>query len=86
MKLKKIPMRTCVVTKEKCEKRDLIRIVRTSDGEVIVDPTGKANGRGAYLKKEIEVIKKAQNSKILEKVLEIEIPSSVYEEAIHLCK
>lgn len=86
MKLKKIPMRTCVVTKEKCEKRDLIRIVRTSDGEVIVDPTGKANGRGAYLKKEIEVIKKAQNSKILEKVLEVEIPSSVYEEAIHLCK
>lgn len=86
MKLKKIPMRTCVVTKEKCEKRDLIRIVRTPDGEVIVDPTGKANGRGAYLKKEIEVIKKAQNSKILEKVLEVEIPSSVYEEAIHLCK
>ena len=86
MKLKKIPMRTCVVTKEKCEKRDLIRIVRTPDGEVIVDSTGKANGRGAYLKKEIEVIKKAQNSKILEKVLEVEIPSSVYEEAIHLCK
>lgn len=86
MKLKKIPMRTCVVTKEKCEKRDLIRIVRTPDGEVIVDLTGKANGRGAYLKKEIEVIKKAQNSKILEKVLEVEIPSSVYEEAIHLCK
>ena len=86
MKLKKIPMRTCVVTKEKCEKRDLIRIVRTPDGEVIVDSTGKANGRGAYLKKEIEVIKKAQNSKILEKVLEVKIPSSVYEEAIHLCK
>lgn len=86
MKLKKIPMRTCVVTKEKCEKRDLIRIVRTPDGEVIVDPTGKANGRGAYLKKEIEVIKKAQNSKILERILEVEIPSSVYEEAIHLCK
>ena len=86
MKLKKIPMRTCVVTKEKCEKRDLIRIVRTPDGEVIVDSTGKANGRGAYLKKEIEVIKKAQNSKILERILEVEIPSSVYEEAIHLCK
>lgn len=86
MKMKKIPMRTCVVTKEKCEKRDLLRIVRTKDGEVLVDPTGKANGRGAYLKKEIEVIKQAQNSKILERILEVEIPSWVYEEAIKLCK
>ena len=86
MKIKKIPMRTCVVTKEKCEKRDLLRIVRTKDGEVLVDPTGKANGRGAYLKKEIEVIKQAQNSKILERILEVEIPSWVYEEAIKLCK
>ena len=86
MKTKKIPMRTCVVTKEKCEKRDLLRIVRTKDGEVLVDPTGKANGRGAYLKKEIEVIKQAQNSKILERILEVEIPSWVYEEAIKLCK
>ena len=86
MKAKKIPMRTCVITKEKCEKRDLLRIVRTPDGSVIIDPTGKANGRGAYLKKYIEVIKKAEKSKILERVLEVEVPISVYEEAINLCK
>ena len=86
MKMKKIPMRTCVVTKEKCEEKDLLLIVKTKDGEVLVDPTGKANGRGAYLKKEIEVIKQAQNSKILERILEVEIPSWVYEEAIKLCK
>ncbi|HIS86575.1 MAG TPA: YlxR family protein [Candidatus Caccenecus avistercoris] len=86
MKAKKIPMRTCVITKEKCEKRDLLRIVRTPDGSVIIDPTGKANGRGAYLKKDIEVIKKAEKSKILERVLEVEVPISVYEEAINLCK
>ena len=57
MKVKKNPMRTCIVTKEKCEKKDLLRIVRTPEGIVIVDPTGKANGRGAYLKKDIDVIK-----------------------------
>lgn len=81
MKVKKIPMRSCIVTKEKCEKKDLLRIVRTPDGEVIVDPSGKANGRGAYLKKEIDVINKAEKTKILEKILEVEIPASVYEEA-----
>ncbi len=86
MKVKKVPMRTCVVTKEKCEKRDLLRIVRTPEGNVIVDPTGKANGRGAYLKKDVEVIKKAQTSKILERILEVDIADSVYEEAIRLCK
>ena len=86
MKAKKIPMRTCVVTKEKCEKRDLLRIVRTPSGDVIVDPTGKANGRGAYLKKDTEVINKAKNSKILERILEVSIPDCVYEEALSLCE
>ena len=86
MKQKKIPMRTCVVTKEKCEKKDLLRIVRTPEGSVIVDPTGKANGRGAYLKKDAEVIKKAQNSKILERILGVNIPDSVYIEALNLCE
>ena len=81
MKLKKIPMRTCVVTKEKCEKKDLLRIVR-----IIVDLTGKANGRGAYLKKDAEVIKKAQASKILERVLEVAIDDSVYEDALKNCE
>ena len=86
MKVKKIPMRTCVITKEKCEKRDLLRIVRTPSGDVIVDPTGKANGRGAYLKKDIQVINKARASKILERILEVSIPDSVYDEALSLCE
>ncbi len=86
MKIKKIPMRSCVVTKEKCEKKDLIRIVRTPEKEVIVDLTGKHNGRGAYLKKDLEVIAKAEKTKILERVLEIKIPESIYEEAKKLCK
>ena len=86
MKTKKIPMRTCVVTKEKCEKKDLLRIVRTPEGDVIVDITGKANGRGAYLKKDIEVINKAEKTKILERVLEVSISSEVYENAKNLIK
>ena len=86
MKIKKIPMRTCVVTKEKCEKRDLLRIVRTPEGQVIVDPTGKANGRGAYLKRREDVIKQALETKILEKILEVPVTSSVYEQAISLCE
>ena len=56
MKQKKIPMRTCVVTHEKCEKRQLIRVVRDPNGKVIVDESGKLNGRGAYLKKDKDVI------------------------------
>ena len=86
MKIQKIPMRSCVVTKEKCEKRDLLRIVRTPDGNVIVDVTGKSNGRGAYLKKDIDVINKAEKTKILERVLEVEISKEVYEEAKNLIK
>ena len=80
MKVRKIPMRTCVVTKEKCEKKDLIRIVRTPEGDVIIDHTGKANGRGAYLKKEISVFEKAKKTGILTRHLEVEIPEQIYEE------
>ena len=78
--MKKIPMRSCVVTGEKCEKRELIRVVRDNTGKVFVDVTGKANGRGAYLKREIEVIKRAKQNKILDRRLEIQVPDNIYEE------
>jgi len=80
MKQKKEPLRTCVVTREKTNKMNLIRVVRTPEGSVIVDPTGKANGKGAYLTKSIEVINKSEKNKILDKVLEVEVPESIYEE------
>lgn len=80
MKVKKIPLRTCVITKESLPKQELLRIVRTPEGEVKVDITGKLNGRGAYIKKDLEVLQKAQKSKILEKRLECKIEDSVYEE------
>lgn len=85
MKQKKIPMRMCVVTKEKIEKKNLIRIVDTKDG-IIVDQTGKVNGHGVYLKKDIEVIKKAKDNKILNKVFEKDVGESVFDKAIELCK
>ena len=80
MKVKKIPLRTCVVTKETLPKVELLRIVRTKDQNVMVDLTGKANGRGAYIKKDISVLEKAKKSKILEKRLEGKIDDSVYDE------
>lgn len=84
MKTKKIPMRSCVVTKEKYPKMELVRIVRTPENEVIVDLTGKANGRGAYLKKDIAVIEKAQKTKVLNKILEIEVKEEIYNELKNL--
>ena len=86
MKQRKIPMRTCVVTREKCEKMNLVRVVRTTEGAVEIDLTGKKNGRGAYLKKDIEVFEKAEKSKILEKFLEVEINNEFYEELKSLLK
>lgn len=80
--MKKIPLRTCIVTKEKCEKHELLRIVRTPEKEIIFDKTGKANGKGAYLKRDKEVILKAQKNKILNRVFEMEVPDEVYAEAL----
>ena len=83
MKQRKIPMRTCVVTKEKYPKSELIRVVRDNLGNISVDLTGKKNGLGAYLKKDIDVINKAFSGKILERYLEALIPQEIYDE---LCK
>jgi predicted RNA-binding protein YlxR (DUF448 family) len=82
MKTKKIPLRKCVVTGERFEKRQLMRVVRTPEGQVIYDKTGKANGRGVYLSKNKEVINKAKKTNVLKKHLEIEIPESVYDDLI----
>ena len=80
MKIRKIPMRTCVVTRERLPKQELIRVVRTPEGTVIIDQTGRANGRGAYLKRDLETFEKAKKNRILNRQLEIEVPDSIYEE------
>lgn len=80
IKQKKIPMRSCVVTKEKYPKKELIRVVKDNLGNVTVDVTGKANGRGAYLKKDLEVVKLARKTKVLDRHLQIEVKEEVYDE------
>lgn len=77
--MKKVPMRTCVVTKEKLPKNELIRVVRT-DENVVVDLSGKINGHGVYLKRDEAVIDLAQSKKILDHLLDTNIDDEVYEE------
>lgn len=86
MKVKKNPMRKCVVTNERVEKKSLLRVVKTPDGEVIYDQSGKANGRGAYLTKSKAVIEKARKSKVLNRHLEAEVPESVFEELLKVAE
>ncbi len=69
----------CVVTREKLPKAELIRVVKTDSG-VIVDETGKINGHGAYLKKDLSVFEQAQKNKVLNKVLETEVSDEVFDE------
>ncbi len=86
MSFKKIPLRTCIVTKEKHPKFELVRVVINKDKEIFVDKTGKLNGRGVYLKKDAQVIKKVKENKILEKVFGQTIDNSIYEELEELIK
>lgn len=79
MKTRKIPMRSCIVTREKLPKGELIRIVKF-DGVVSVDPTGKKNGKGCYIKKDLDVLEKAKKTHVLEMVLDTQIEDSIYEE------
>ena len=86
MKVKKTPMRSCVVTNERLPKMELLRIVKTPEGEVKPDLTGKLNGRGAYIKKDEATLDKAIKSKALERHLECKIEESVYEEIRNIVK
>ena len=78
--MKKIPLRRCVVTKEQLPKGELLRIVKNKENNIFVDLTGKANGRGAYIKKDINVLKTAKEKKILGRALEAPISEEVYDE------
>ena len=80
--MKKIPLRTCVISKEKLDKRELFRVVRNKDGEVFVDDTLKANGRGVYLKKDANIINKAKDKKILDYHLGVKVSDEIYDELI----
>lgn len=77
---KKIPMRRCVVSHEQCPKNELLRVVRTPEGSLAIDVTGRMNGRGAYLKKDAAIVEKAMKTKALERALQTEIDDAFYDE------
>ena len=82
MKKRKVPMRRCIASGEMMPKKELVRIVRNSEGVAQIDPTGKVNGRGAYITLEPTLGEKAWKNHLYERLLEIEIPDSFYEELL----
>lgn len=84
--MKKIPMRRCIATGEILPKKELLRIVRSPEGIVKIDVTGKANGHGAYLKPSAEAFALAQKHKNLDRAFSMEIPASFYEELAKYAK
>ena len=78
-KTKKVPQRKCIACQERDSKKGLIRIVKNKEGQIFLDTTGKANGRGAYICKDAECLKKAIKSKALNRAFKIEVPNEVYE-------
>ncbi len=82
MKTRKIPLRTCCVSREQLPKQELFRVVRNKELGIIIDPTHRANGRGAYLKKDKAIIEKARKANILSKHLKVEVPKDVYDKLL----
>ena len=82
MKQKKIPMRKCNGCGEQKPKKELVRIVKSPDGEVSLDLTGKASGRGAYICNNADCLQKARKSHRIDKAFEIAIPDEVYEQML----
>ncbi len=77
--MKKIPMRQCVGCRDMVSKKEMIRVIKTKEGEIFLDATGKMNGRGAYICNKSECLTKAIKSKSLEKSLKTSIPSEIYD-------
>lgn len=77
-KNKTVPMRTCIACREMKPKKEMLRIVKTADGEIFADATGKASGRGAYICTAEECQKKLANKKLLHKAFAAEVPETVY--------
>ena len=79
---KKVPMRKCVASGEMKPKKEMIRIVRSKEGEVSIDPTGKKSGRGAYISLTKEAILTAQTKDVLSRQIEEKIDSNLYDELL----
>ncbi|MGT2753596.1 RNase P modulator RnpM [Streptococcus ovis] len=81
-KVRKIPLRKSVVSGEVIDKRDLLRIVKNKEGKIFIDPTGKANGRGAYIKLDNEEATQAQKKQVFNRAFSMEVAPEFYEELI----
>ena len=84
--MKKVPLRKCLATNQIYPKEELFRVVKQPNGEVVLDITGKLNGRGAYIHRSNEAIDKAKKSKCLDKALETSIPEKVYDKMMFYVK
>lgn len=82
MRTKKIPLRQCIGCGEMKSKKEMIRVIKTPEGDIVIDVTGKKNGRGAYICPDKECLKKAIKSKGLERSLKVSIPPKVYEQLV----
>ncbi len=80
IRVKKTPMRQCTGCGERKEKKSLFRVILTPEGEILLDKTGKKNGRGAYICNSAECLKKARKTKALERSLKVAIPEHIYDE------
>jgi hypothetical protein len=80
--MKKIPMRRCLATNQMFPKKDLLRIVKTPEGQVIIDLSGKANGHGAYLRKDADVFALAKRKRLLDKALQCTIDEALYDQLV----
>lgn len=81
-KVKKIPLRKSLVSGEIIDKRDLLRIVKTKDCQVFIDPTGKQNGRGAYIKLDNQEALMAKKKQVFNRSFSMDIPESFYDDLI----
>ena len=77
---KKIPLRQCIGCGEMKGKKEMLRVLKTTEGPIVLDVTGKKNGRGPYLCKSVECLKKAKKNKGLERSFKMSIPNEVYED------
>jgi hypothetical protein len=84
MKERKIPLRKCVATNEQHPKGEMFRIVHTAEGTIVIDPSGKIRGRGAYLSKSKAAVTMAMKKKILDRHLETPVPEEIYQQLLKI--
>lgn len=77
---RKIPMRKCIVSQQMYPKKELVRVVKTKENEIFLDPTGRQNGRGAYIALDRDIALKAQKQRVFEKAFSMQVPDTFYEE------